>query len=57
MNRKKIKISYIVESDKKLKSNAEIRDSLEDMIFDDFLDEVCEGMANIREFDIELKDV
>ena len=59
MNKKEIKISYVVESDKKLKSDAEIRESLEDMFFDDFLDDVSvpKGMADIREFDIEIKDV
>ena len=59
MNRKEIKITYVVESDKKLKSNAEIRESLADMFFDDFLHDVgvSKGMVDIREFDIEVKDV
>lgn len=59
MNRKEIKISYVFESDKELKSNAEIRESLEDMFFDDFLHDVgvSRGIVDIRDFDIKVKDV
>lgn len=59
MNKKEIKILYVVESDKKLKSNAEIKESLEDMFFDDFLHDVgvSKGKVYIRDFDIEVKDV